>query len=75
MSLKVKEALRFGVIVFSIGMAWGTLMFEIRATHADVLALEARTATTERYLIQESKGRFIPAMPEGPAADAPNSNK
>lgn len=59
------ELVKGAILFFSIGMAWGTIMLSVHSVHADILSLESRTAQMEKYLISQSKGNFVPALPNG----------
>jgi hypothetical protein len=59
------ELLKGAILLFSIGLAWGTLMMSIRGIHSDMVQVESRTEQIEKYLITKTKGDFVPADPDG----------
>jgi len=62
---KRSELIKIAITLVSIGFAWATLMHSVEQLHADTLMLQSRTATIERYLIQQSKGQFNPQTEDG----------
>lgn len=62
---KRSELIKIGITLVSIGFAWATLMHSVEKLHSDTLMLQARTATIEHYLIQQSKGQFNPQAEDG----------
>jgi len=62
---KRSELIKVAIMIFTVGMAWATLMISIRQIHNDTLMLQSRTAVIEKFLIRQSKGEFNPATEDG----------
>jgi hypothetical protein len=58
--------LRVAVSVFFIGMAWASLLWSVHDVKAMVAGIGDRVTTIEHYLEKESKGDFVPAVPNDP---------